>query len=479
MTLSDRKLAPSFSRLFLRFAIFGLIALILVAFLLFQIWMRTFEERLVRESRESTAKYVNVIVGHLLTEEDFRGVKKGPDWESFQAKLADLFSLPDVVRVKVFSREGELIWTDAQQLLEMAPSAKKNPQLLNALEGRIEANISRLQKEEHRFERGTFRTLMEIYVPIYLGQAKKPTGVAEVYLNIDPLFVTIRQTAWLIGLTVVGGLGLLLLISYIGLGRAVALILKQNSRLREALEEIYKATRLKDDILADLSREVRNPQAIMSYANLLVDGAFRDQPEKVKKADPFLQKMRNTAAEVLSHFSRIVELSRLKVGDVQPQREPVNITEVLKNTVSDLCLFCLNGTVACKLELPPKPVFINSDPGLVQQVIFNLVSNAVKFTPRGEVRVRLEEETDTSRVKIVVEDTGIGIRPEELPLIFSEFYRGNAPDARFKSGVGLGLAIAKKSVELLGGTIDVESVYGKGSKFSILLPNEFQYRLAS
>ncbi|GEM_PF-4861741 len=474
MTLSDPKVAPSFSRLFVRFAIFGLIALILVSFLLFQIWMRTFEERLVRESREITAKYVNALVGHMLTEEDFRGVKKGPDWESFQAKLADLFSLPDVVRVKVFSREGELIWTDARQLLEMTPSPKKNPQLLNALEGRIEANISRLQKEEHRFERGTFRTLMEIYVPIYIGGAKKPTGVAEVYLNVDPLFLTIRQTGWLIGLTVVGGLGLLLLISYIGLGRAVALILKQNSRLREALEEIYKATRLKDDILADLAREVRNPQAIMSYANLLLDGAFCNQPEKVKKAAPFLQKMRNTAAEVLSHFARIVELSRLKVGDVQPHQEPVNVTEVLRDTMSDLSFFCGNGAVTCKLEAPPKPVFIHSDRGLVQQVIFNLVSNAIKFTPQGEVCVRLEKEIDTSRVKIVVEDTGIGIQPEELPLIFNEFYRGNHPEARFKSGVGLGLAIAKKSIELLGGRIDVESVYGKGSKFSIVLPNEFQ-----
>jgi len=474
MTLPGPKFAPSFSRLFLRFAVFGLIGLIIISFLLFQIWMRTFEERLVRESREITAKYINAAVGHLLTEEDFRGVKKGPDWDSFRARISDLFSLPDVVRVKIFSREGELIWTDARELLEMTPSPKKNPHLLNALAGRVEANMSRLQKEEHRFERGRFRTLMELYVPIYMAGVQKPVGVAEIYLNVDPLFVTIRQTGWLIGLTVVGGLGLLLFISYIGLGRAVALILKQNSRLREALDEIYKATRLKDDILADLSREVRNPQAIMSYANLLSDGAFRDQPGKVRKADPFSQRMRNTAAEILSHFARIVELSRLKVGDVRPHREPVDVTEVLRDTMSDLSFFCGNGAVTCRLEAPPRPVFIHSDRGLVQQAIFNLVSNAVKFTPQGEVCVRLEKEIDTSRVKIVVEDTGIGIEPEELPLIFKEFYRGNHPEARFKSGVGLGLAIAKKSIELLGGRIDVESVYGKGSRFSVVLPNEFQ-----
>ncbi len=473
MTISDPKLAPSFSRLFIRFAVFGLVAFFLIAFLLFQIWMRMFERHLIKETKETNARYINALVGHMLTAEDFRGVKQGAEWGKFRDKISDLFSLPEVVRVKIYNREGDLIWSDSLELMKTAPSAKKNPELLEALEGHVEAEISQLQKEEHRFERGAFRTLMELYVPIYFGGDKTPIGIAEVYFNIDPLFATIRQTRYLLGLTVIGGLLLLLCIAFIGLGRAVTLIVKQNRRLQEALDEIYKAIHLKDSILADLARELRNPQAIMSYANLLSDG-LPDQPGKVNKAESFMEKMRNSAAEILSHFSRIVELSRLKVGDVQPHREPVDLAEVLRDTMSDLYSFCGNGAVAYKLEVPPKPVFIHSDRNLVQQAIFNLVSNAVKFTPQGEVCVRLEREIDTGRVKIVVEDTGIGIQPEELPLIFSEFYRGNAPEARFKSGVGLGLAIAKKSVELLGGTIDVESVYGKGSKFSILLPNEFQ-----
>jgi signal transduction histidine kinase len=467
--------APPFSRLFVRFAIFGLVAFVVIAFLLFWIWMRAFEAHLVRESRETTAKYVNAMVGHMLTEEDFQGVKRGDAWESFQEKIGDLFSHPEIVRVKIFDPEGELIWTDARQLLEMAPSAKKNPQLFSALEGKIEANISHLQKEENRFERGRFRVLMEIYVPIYIGGAKRPSGVAEVYLNVDPLFATIRHAGWLIGLTVVGGLGLLLLLSYVGLGRAVALILRQNSRLREALEEIFKATRLKDDILVDLSRALRNPQAIMSYANLIFDGAFRDQRQKIKKTDPVLQKMRNAAAELLSHFARTVELSRLRVGDIQPNRETVNVTEILRDAMSDLCLFCTDGCLTCKLEVPPEPVFVDSDRDLLHQVVFNLISNAVKFTQQGTVCVRLEKEADAPQVKIVVEDTGSGIRPEELPLIFNEFYRGNLPEARLKGGVGLGLAIAKRSTELLGGKIDVESVYGKGSKFSVVFPAKISH----
>ncbi len=472
MVRPDFKSNPTPSRLFIRFAAFGFIAFLIIALLLFQLWMRTLEQRLIHESRETTARYVNALVGHMLTEEDFREIKEGPDWQIFREKIADLFSLPEVVRVKIYNSKGDLVWSDSKALMEMAPRAKKNPELLEALEGHVEAEISHLKKEEHRFERETFRSLMEIYVPIYLGRGKKPAGVAEVYLNVDSLFATIRNTGWLIGLTVVGGLGLLLSISFIGLGRAVILIHEQNQDLRNRLEEIFKATRLKNELLADLSHEVRNPDAVMSYANLLL-GAFGDQPEKVKKAGPFLDKIRNTAAEMLSHFTRILELSRLKVGDVQPQAEPIELTGLLRDVMSDFSFLWGNGIVTYRLEVPPDPVVISSDRSLIQQVVFNLLSNALKFTPKGEVCLRLENGPRENEVKVVVEDTGIGIKPDELPMIFDEFYRGNHPDARFKSGVGLGLAIVKKSLELIGGKIQVESVYGKGSKFSVTLPREF------
>lgn len=472
MVKPDFKSNPTPSRLFIRFAAFGFIAFLIIALLLFQLWMRSVESHLVDETKKTRAGFTNALVGHMLTREDFRGIKKGEDWQAFRNKISDLLSLPEVVRVKVYNQEGDLIWSDSLELMKLSPKAKKNPQLLSSLEGRIEANISQLQKEEHRFERGAFRTLMELYVPIYFETKDKPAGVMEVYLNIDPLFATIRNTGWLIGLTVVGGLGLLLSISFIGLGRAVILIHKQNQDLRNRLEEIFKATRLKNDLLADLSHEVRNPDAVMSYANLLL-GAFGDQPEKVKKAGPFLDKIRNTAAEMLSHFARILELSRLKVGDVQPQIEPVELTGLLRDVMSDLSFLWDNGTVACRLEVPPDPVVISSDRSLVQQVVFNLLSNALKFTPKGEVCLRLEKGPRENEVKVVVEDTGVGIRPDEIPTIFDEFYRGNHPDARFKSGVGLGLAIVKKSLELVGGKIQAESVYGKGSKFSVTLPREF------
>ena len=457
------------TRLFGRFAVAGLIGFVAIAVILFQLGMRILEGHLVAETKETRAKYINAILAHKLRETDFQSVKKGTDWELFREQIADLLSIPEVVRVKIYNREGTLIWSDAVALLEMAPDPKKNPELLEALEGHVEAEISALEKEEHRFERGTFHNLMELYVPIYFNGSKTVDGVAEVYLNVDPLFVTIRNSGWLIGSAIFGGLGLLLLTSFIGLGKAVTLIQTQNQNLRNALTEIFKANRVKDDLINNLSHEFQNPDAIRSYAELLVDGALGDLGNKV---NPSVEKMRNTAAELLSHFNRTLELTRLKLGDFSTQKENVELTGLIRNITSDLRFLCGDREVSFEVKVPPEQVVIKSDRKLVQQVILNLVSNAIKFTKKGHIRTRLEDSTDGDRVRIVVEDTGVGIKSEELPMIFDEFYRGTHGDARFKSGVGLGLAIVKRSLDLLRGDIQVESVYGQGSKFTVILPKD-------
>ena len=467
--MSDSSPVYSPKRLFARFALIGLVGCLAISLILFKLGTRWLEGHLVSETKETRAKYINAIISHQLSESDFQTVKRGADWESFRQKVSDLFSIPEVVRVKIYNRQGTLIWSDSVELMNMVPDAKDNPELLEAMEGHIEAEISELQKEEHRFERGSFRSLMELYVPIYFNGSKKVNGVAEVYLNVDPLFATLRNAGWLVGLLVFGGLGLLLSLSFIGLGRAVALIQKQHQELRNALDEIFKVNRVKNDLVDNLAHEFRNPDAVRSYADLLVDGAFGDLPNR---GNPSPENMRNTAAELLSHFNRTLELARLKLGDFAVQKEPVELTGLIRNITGDLHFLCGDGAVAFEVELPPDPVVIKSDRKLVQQVILNLVSNAIKFTTKGHIRTSLEDGLNGDGVKIIVEDTGVGIKHEELPMVFDEFYRGTHSDARFKSGVGLGLAIVKRCLDLLNGKIQLESAYGQGSKFTVTLPKQ-------
>ena len=467
--ITNTPLTHSPKRLFARFALVGLLGCVVISVILFKLGTRLLESHLVSETKQTRAKYINAIIAHELTEADFQTVKRGVEWESFRQKMGDLFSLPEVVRVKIYNRQGILIWSDSVELMNMAPDAKDNPELLEALEGHIEAEISQLGKMEHRFERASFRSLMELYVPIYFSGSKAVGGVAEIYLNVDPLFATLRNAGWLVALLVFGGSGLLLSVSFVGLRRAVALIQQQHGELRKAFDEIFKVNRVKNDLVDNLAHEFRNPDAIRSYADLLVDGAFGDLPNR---GNPSVESMRNTAAELLSHFNRTLELARLKLGDFTVQKEPIELTGLIRNITSDLHFLCGDGAVAFEVEVPPDPVVIKSDRKLVQQVVLNLVSNAIKFTTKGRICTSLENGINGNGVKIVVEDTGVGIRDEELPMVFDEFYRGAHSDARFKSGVGLGLAIVKRSLDLLDGKIELESSYGHGSKFTVTLPKE-------
>lgn len=217
-----------------------------------------------------------------------------------------------------------------------------------------------------------------------------------------------------------------------------------------------------------LAHEVSNPDAVVSYAGLLQDGVFADLPAACK---PPLEKVRNTAAEILSHFTRILELTRLKAGDVLPQKETVNLSALLSEVTGDLRLLCGSSGVVLKVELPTDSVVIHSDRDLLQQILMDLVTNAIKCTLKGQITVGLAPVSG-DRVKITVEDTGVGIKPEVLPKIFAEFYRGNDLELRYRSGVGLGLPIVKQCVELLRGEIQVESNYGRGSKFIVFLPRD-------
>jgi hypothetical protein len=171
--MNDSQPASSPHRLFARFALAGLLGFLAISVVLFQFGMRTLENHLVSETKTTRAKYIGAIIAHKLTSKDFDTVKRGADWESFREKIDDLFSLPEIVRVKIHDRQGKLIWSDSVALLELAPDASKNPDLLKALEGHVEAEISHLEKEEHRFERGPFLSLMELYVPLRFANRRQ------------------------------------------------------------------------------------------------------------------------------------------------------------------------------------------------------------------------------------------------------------------------------------------------------------------
>src|SRR5438105_379111 len=233
-----------------------------------------------------------------------------------------------------------------------------------------------------------------------------------------------------------------------------------------AYRDAQTANRLKDEFLATLSHELRTPlNAILGYTRLLQSGMMPSERQSQALA---------TVARNASSLTRIVEdildVSRIISGKIRLTIQPVDVGEVVKNAVETVTPAADAKQIRVQPIVDPRAGPISGDPDRLQQVVWNLVSNAVKFTPKhGVVQVRVERIN--SHVEIVVSDTGIGIAPDFLPHIFERFRQADSGTTREHGGIGLGLAIVRHLVELHGGTIHVASGgKNKGSTFRVRLP---------
>ena len=233
-----------------------------------------------------------------------------------------------------------------------------------------------------------------------------------------------------------------------------------------AYQEAQTANRLKDEFLATLSHELRTPlNAILGYARLVQSGMVPSD----RLAHALTTVERNASA--LTHIVEdILDVSRIISGKIRLNVQPVDVCDVVKNAVDTMRPAADAKQIRIQTMCDPGAGPISADPDRLQQVVWNLVSNAVKFTPKqGTVQVRVERLN--SHIEIVVSDTGQGIAPDFLPHIFERFRQADSGTTRAHGGIGLGLAIVRHLVELHGGTIQVASG-GKdqGTTFRVRMP---------
>lgn len=249
---------------------------------------------------------------------------------------------------------------------------------------------------------------------------------------------------------------------------------RQRRMLAEALKKATQAIRLKEEFLGTLSHDIRTPlTSVVGYADLLLDGDYGEISSEQKT--PLKNIIKGTES-LLTLFNRLLELSEVKAGDIQFKVEAFDMNRLLQEMIRYFRPVVSNPRVELKDYVTCQAVMVESDRTLVCHVLTNLISNALKYTEKGHVQVSLLNGNPANQVRIVVEDTGIGIKAEEIDSIFDEFKRGSSPSALSKPGVGLGLAIVKRSLRHLRGEIQVESVYGQGSKFTVTLPKELSAR---
>jgi PAS domain S-box-containing protein len=230
--------------------------------------------------------------------------------------------------------------------------------------------------------------------------------------------------------------------------------------------EARDANRMKDEFLAVLSHELRTPlNAIVGYARLLRRGILLGE-----KATRGIETLERNAMSLTQIVEDVLDVSRIIAGKIQLELEPVELPLLLHNAIATVQPAADAKGLSLQTTIDPRVGFVSGDPNRLQQVVWNLLTNAVKFTPPlGQVQVRLESVG--SQVELVVSDTGIGIEPQFLPHVFERFRQAEGGTARKTGGLGLGLAIVRHIVELHGGVVLASSAgAGQGATFRVRLP---------
>jgi PAS domain S-box-containing protein len=235
---------------------------------------------------------------------------------------------------------------------------------------------------------------------------------------------------------------------------------------KQAEEALKEADRRKDEFLAVLSHELRNPlNAVIGWAQILRSAAV--SPERATQGLEVIE--RNARAEA-QMVESLLDLSRVSAGKLELNKERVDIASVVQTATEAARPVASAKGLTLDVVVSSSPAIIVGDDGRLQQVIGNLLSNALKFTPSGG-RVQIRLDRVDSRIQIQVADDGEGISADFLPLVFERFTQADTGKERRYAGLGLGLAIVRELVHAHGGTVAAESPgEGKGSTFTVMLP---------
>ena len=244
-------------------------------------------------------------------------------------------------------------------------------------------------------------------------------------------------------------------------GRAALAI--ENAR---SYDEARRANRLKDEFLATLSHELRTPlNAILGYTRMLRAGIFA-----AEKHDRALETVERNASALAQIVGDVLDVARIVSGKLRLEVKPIDLDRLIGEAIETVLPAAQAKGVTLEQATNGEIPLVSVDTDRLQQVLWNLFANAVKFTARGG-RVMASTHHTTDGVEIVVADTGQGIRPDVLPYIFDRFRQGDSGSSREHGGLGLGLAIARHIVEMHGGTIQAASEgEGRGARFTVRLP---------
>jgi signal transduction histidine kinase len=356
-----------------------------------------------------------------------------------------------------------LLWEPAAQAFAMAAGCGDSAEQWEAI---------RVLKIPRPILRGLVARLeSDDVVPLVLGEAHDllPASWSRQYGITVSLYAALRRGGELIGIHAAGYRGRSAPFSpqQLHIMRGIAQLASLALEHARVLEELERANRIKYDFVATMSHELRTPlNVIMGYSDLLLEGTFGPL---VSDQSDALRRVARSGRQLLELINTTLDFGRLEAGRRDLQLRDVRLAELVREIDAETQELQQKPGVQFQWQLAARLPVLSTDPLKLKVVIKNLIGNAMKFTEVGGVSVGIR--TRERGVEIAVSDTGIGIPAEVRPIMFEPFRQADSSTTRRYGGVGLGLYIVERLVDLLGGTIAVDSAVGRGSTFRVWLPN--------
>jgi len=245
-------------------------------------------------------------------------------------------------------------------------------------------------------------------------------------------------------------------------------IVERTAELAAAMKKAQIADQLKSAFLATMSHELRTPlNSIIGFTGIILQGIVGPLNDEQKKQ---LNMVRGSAQHLLSLINDVLDISKIEAGQLQIADESYNLRKTIEKAVESARPLADKKGLELACSISPEIENMTGDRRRIEQILLNMISNAIKFTEKGSVKIECETEDGKATVKVI--DTGIGIKNEDMETIFQAFRQIDSGITRKYEGTGLGLSICKRLVELMGGKIWVTSTWGSGSTFSLSLPEK-------
>jgi signal transduction histidine kinase len=379
--------------------------------------------------------------------------------------LSELVRGTNVVKVKLFGLDGlTLFSTESGQAGDVHPENYEG--IANARTGENTAYV-RHYEQFPSLDGSVLRDryVLSSYMPLRNTTSREIEAVIEIYTDITNVYDQIHGSQYkfamvLSSVFVLVGFVLFIIVRYL------ESMIQNNIELAVARDSEKDANKAKSRFLANMSHELRTPlNAIIGYSELLAEDCNSDGNQAAAKD---LSKIRTAARHLLNLINEILDLSKIEAGQVELFVEDVKIASLLDEVDTVIKPLVAERNNRLAVECPVRAEFLRTDVMKLRQILFNLLSNACKFTENG--RIKLTIELHHHWLTLVISDTGIGMTPEQQRNLFKPFVQADGSTTRKYGGTGLGLAISKQFCEMMGGTIKVSSEAGKGTTFTVCIP---------